>query len=228
VYDENIEYMTFEDKRQVLCEILLQDPVDCDILKEFSRKEGGFLSNKIRARVWPKLLGVNRYNVIDYNQFIKPHHDERQIRVDIDRSFWSLDCAKSWGERRMNRKRRDLSNIITAVLCRNEPYFYFQGFHDIVSILILVFNDNALAFGALEAMCERYLVDFMKSDFSSLSKIMKLIMVLIKQADETLADFLEKSSTEPFFATSWLITWMSHDLSMNFHFYVILYINLYV
>mmetsp|Transcript_7295 Transcript_7295/g.10849 ORF Transcript_7295/g.10849 Transcript_7295/m.10849 type:complete len:310 (-) Transcript_7295:605-1534(-) len=201
-----------EDRKRAMLNTVSSDPIDLQLLYDHSRQEGGFLSSKIRARVWPKLLGINRYKVVDYKKYIRNHNEERQVRCDIDRSFWSLDCAANWGDRRMHRKRTDLSNIIVALLCKNSRYYYFQGFHDIVSILILVFNDNALAFCALESICQKYLSDFMKRDFSSLSKIMKLIMVLIRRADSELADFLDESGTEPYFATSWLITWMSHDI----------------
>jgi hypothetical protein len=95
---------------------------------------------------------------------------------------------------------------------RNPSYYYFQGFHDIVSVLMLVFHDDILVFGVLEAMCQKFFSDYMRKDFSVLAKVMKLIMPLIKHADAELYGHLEASCTEPFFATSWLITWLSHDI----------------
>lgn len=80
-------------------------------------------------------------------------------------------------------------------------------------MFLLVFNDNTLTYAVVEQVCRNYLADYMRRDFSSLSKIMKLIMVLIKRSDNELSEFLEQSETEPFFATSWLITWLSHDIS---------------
>jgi hypothetical protein len=142
----------------------------------------------------------------------KVHRDAAQLRCDIDRSFWSLDCAKLWSKKRLARKRAALSDIITAVLVRNPSYYYFQGFHDIVSVLMLVFHDDILVFGVLEAMCQKFFSDYMRKDFSVLAKVMKLIMPLIKHADAELYGHLEASCTEPFFATSWLITWLSHDI----------------
>jgi TBC1 domain family member 20 len=208
-------------KKNEIVEALSQDPVDMKRLHELSRSEGGFVSNALRSRVWPKLLGINRYVLPDYRRYVASHRDDRQIGCDVDRSFWSLDVAKNWGERRLHRKRAILSDIITAVLCRHSQYYYFQGFHDIVSVLILVYNDSALAYATTEVLCDKYLFDFMRKDFSSLSKTMKMIMVLIKCADSHLASFLESCGTEPFFATSWLITWLSHDIrkdpSLLFH-----------
>ena len=50
-----------------------------------------------------------------------------------------------------------------------------QGFHDIVSVLMLVFHDDVLVFGMLEAMCERFFSDYMRKDFTVLSKVMKYV-----------------------------------------------------
>lgn len=223
--------MSIEDEIQHLQTILtycdnIKNPINQIKLKEISRLKGGFITNQIRAKVWPKLLGINRYNLLDYKKLIKSHHDERQVRVDIDRSFWSLDCARAWSDRRLNRKRTDLSNIIIALLSHNPGYYYFQGLHDVVTVFLLVFNDNPMTFAVVEQVCQRYLVDYMRRDFSSLSKIMKLIMVLIKRADPELSEFLEQSETEPFFATSWLITWLSHDISKIFEqYFLFIYFN---
>ena len=101
------------------------------------------------------------------------HRDASQLRCDIDRSFWSLDCAKHWSKKRMARKRAALSDIITAVLVRNPKLHYFQGFHDIVSVLMLVLNDDILVFGVLEAMCSLFFSDFMRQDFTILSRLMR-------------------------------------------------------
>ena len=205
------------DRKKEIQHALSQDPIDTDRLYKISRMDGGFITNALRSRVWPKLLGINRYVLPDYRKFVSVHRDDRQISCDVDRSFWSLDVAKNWGERHLHRKRAVLSDIITAVLCRHSKYYYFQGFHDIVSVLMLVFKDNALAYATTEVLCDKYLFDFMRKDFSSLSKTMKLILVLVRCDDDSLANFLESSGTEPYFATSWLITWFSHDIRKLCH-----------
>lgn len=52
------------------------------------------------------------------------------------------------------------------------------------------------------------------SNYSFLSALIfyRLIMPLIRFADAELFAHLEASLTEPYFATSWLITWLSHDI----------------
>jgi hypothetical protein len=52
----------------------------------------------------------------------------------------------------------------------------------------------------------------MTPDFEIVSKTMHLIMVLLKASDSKLYNHLNAAGVEPFFATSWLITWFAHDI----------------
>lgn len=50
---------------------LSSNPVDTEKLKQLARLNDGFLSNTLRSRVWPKVLGVNRYHIPDYKRYVK-------------------------------------------------------------------------------------------------------------------------------------------------------------
>lgn len=41
----------------------------------------------------------------------------------------------------------------------------------------------------------------------------RLILTLVQREHPALGRHLEAACTEPYFATSWLITWLSHDIS---------------
>ena len=43
-----------------IADVLLADPVDLALLRQISRQPRGFLSSATRAKVWTKLLQVNR------------------------------------------------------------------------------------------------------------------------------------------------------------------------
>jgi len=77
--------------------------------------------------------------------------------------------------------------------------------------MIVLDNDN-LAYAACEVLSLNYLQDYMNADFTILSRSLHLIMTIIQQSDIQLYSFLKEASMEPFFATSWLITWFSHDI----------------
>ena len=56
------------------------------------------------------------------------------------------------------------------------------------------------------------MLDCMLPDFDVVSKSMQTIMLIIKTVDKKLYKFLSQANIEPFFATSWLITWFAHDI----------------
>jgi hypothetical protein len=126
---------------------LLAEKVDLRNLHTLSRIEGGFINNQVRWRVWPKLLAVNRYNIADFRSYIDPHRgkiftvslsefplpvlikitlDDSQLRCDIERSLWNYDVTKDWDDELREARRNSLSNIITAILCRNPTLHYYQ------------------------------------------------------------------------------------------------------
>jgi len=191
---------------------LLKQPIDLELLRSISREKGGFQDNRTRIRVWPKLLNVNRYLPSDYRSYIDPHRDDTQVKCDVERSLWNFSHIKTWKDSFRDKRRVALLEIIMAILCRNKSLFYYQGFHDVVSIFLLVMEEDHLAFSPAEATSTHFLVDYMTEDFDAVSKSMRLLMLLVKHADRELHTFLVRSKIEPFFATSWLITWFAHDI----------------
>ncbi|KAJ1411743.1 hypothetical protein B484DRAFT_435530, partial [Ochromonadaceae sp. CCMP2298] len=109
-----------------ITKILLKQPVDLRALRRISRSKGGFGTDKLRARVWPKLLNINRYSVIDYRSYIDPHRDDTQVRVDVERSLWKSQEIQKWKESYREGRRQALSDIIMAILCRNQNMYYYQ------------------------------------------------------------------------------------------------------
>mmetsp|Transcript_11339 Transcript_11339/g.19028 ORF Transcript_11339/g.19028 Transcript_11339/m.19028 type:complete len:448 (-) Transcript_11339:58-1401(-) len=192
--------------------ILLQETVDVKALRRISRRKGGFLHHRARARVWPKLLNINRYDTVDYRSYIDPHRDDTQVKVDVERSLWKSQEVQSWTENYRERRRKSLSDIMMAVLCRHTNLYYYQGYHDIVSLFLLVLEDDHVTFHLTELVSLKYLSDYMCRDFELVGKTMRILMILIKTSDSALYKFLHEAKAEPFFATSWLLTWFSHDL----------------
>lgn len=125
--------------------ILQQQPVDLEALRKISRLPGGFQSHLLRIRVWPKLLGVNRYNISeDYRSFIQTEDDiflanenpddpnnfasmTQQVRCDVERSLWSQGSgASEWSDDYREKRRKTLAEIILAILGHNPGMHYFQ------------------------------------------------------------------------------------------------------
>jgi len=190
----------------------LDFPMNFHDLRKLSRQQGGFSSNNIRARLWPIILGRNNENIPFYQSYICLHRDNIQVLCDVERSLWHFNQVEEWTENHMKNRRDALHSIIMAILCRNPSLFYYQGFHDFISIFLVILNDDQLAFQLAEAACVNYLSDFMSENFEIISKIMYLILNIIETVDPPLFLFLKQSKIEPFFATSWFLTWFSHDI----------------
>ena len=186
-------------------------------LISLSRQTGGFLTNENRSIIWPTLLNINEEDInISYLKYLNDHRDAEQVNFDVQRSLWHFDDCSKWTKEQVDLKRISLTNIVMSILCKNDSLYYYQGFHDFVCVFMLVINDDKLAFHLAENATLLYITDFMRSTFDIVTDLMKIIFCILEMADHTLYAFLKRSSIEPFFATSWLLTWFSHDVpSLN-------------
>jgi hypothetical protein len=121
--------------------VILEQPVDLELLRSLSRRKGGFLTNKLRTRIWPKLLGINRYKIDDYLQYIDPHRDNSQVKCDVERSLWNIEIVKTWNESYRERRRKALLEIIMAILCRNQGMYYYQVSGIILPIIVIYMSE---------------------------------------------------------------------------------------
>ena len=193
--------------------LLNTQPVDLDALHTVSRLEGGFINHELRQRVWPKFLGVNRYMAQEFRTESGDRALTRKIRCDVERSFWNFTHCREWDEAKLGEKRVLLTDMITACLEHNPGLQYYQGFHDVATVFIEIFEDDAdLCYLLIEAVSKHFMRDFMGEDFHIVTDALSLILQIVKKVDVKLFAFLSKSLTEPYFAVSWLITWFAHDL----------------
>lgn len=141
---------TLKAREAEISRLLIAEPVDLKALRKISRLEGGFLTNQIRARVWPKLLNVNRFDIPDYRSFIDPHRDDTQVSVDVERSLWRIDKTQNWREAYREDRRKALCDIIMAILCRNSDIYYYQVdlicIKTIISSILIIITMNYLGF----------------------------------------------------------------------------------
>jgi hypothetical protein len=74
---------------------------------------GGLVSHDMRQLVWPKLLGVSRFDVMEFRQHLtQPHPSADQIMRDVDRSMWHLQQLGSRSKKkRRGGRRRLLSDV---------------------------------------------------------------------------------------------------------------------
>ncbi|GBB95077.1 hypothetical protein RclHR1_02470021 [Rhizophagus clarus] len=76
------------------------------------------------------------------------HKDERQVLLDVDRSFVYYPKGISNAEKKQ--KQSELNDVIVGILRRHPNLAYYQGFHDICSVLLLVLGNKEAAIKAGE------------------------------------------------------------------------------
>ena len=109
----------------------------------------------------------------------------------------------------LDRQKRELSDVIVQVLRRYPFLCYFQGYHDICQVFLLVLPAplRAPLVARLSALRIR---DFMLPNLAPAVAQLRLIPDILRAADPTLWRHL--SHTEPFFALSGTLTMYAHDV----------------
>lgn len=170
-------------------------------LVEYLRSADGLISNDIRCKAWPILLdmplegeGVVCSDVDmfldDLNVADKPlHKDEDQVKLDIKRLFTILNHVQ-FTKADVDELKKKLSSLVIRLLRKYPSLHYYQGFHDIASIILIVcYNphtkdtDDQLAFKMLEKLSLNHLRDYMISDISLSLAHLKLIPALLEIVD---------------------------------------------
>ena len=125
-------------------------------------------------------------------------------------SFTSIaNCTVSVPEDELLQKKRQLSDLITQVL-RNHPMLcYFQGYHDIVQVLLLVLGRQRAA-PAMANLSLFRIRDYMLPSLSPAVKHLHLIPAIIETSDPALCQYL--TNIQPFFALAATLTLYAHDI----------------
>ncbi|CEG36459.1 hypothetical protein, variant 2 [Plasmopara halstedii] len=176
----------------------------------------GLISSAFRTILWPFLLGLlsmkQNVRAISGENVKTEHRDAALIEKDVERSLWHYDVLKRLKETERLSKRRALKNIILSVLNANTTLFYFQGYHDVVSVFLLTLGNSMDTMRAVQVISETYQREPMRSGFEQVMDTTRLLFPLLDAADELLFRHLQASGVEPFFALPWMITWFSHQL----------------
>ncbi|GES61554.1 TBC domain protein [Aspergillus terreus] len=180
---------------------------DFDALVGYATSEGGFLRDEIRQKAWPILLQSDQEQVSFAGwDNLPPHADEDQIQLDVNRSFvYYPHCSE--GE--LLSKKDELGRLITQVLRHFPMLCYFQGYHDVVQVLLLVLGGEKAA--PVVARISLFRIrDYMLPSLTPTLKHLQLIPAIIERSDPTLRQHL--AGIRPFFALAATLTLYAHDI----------------
>ncbi|EGX46508.1 hypothetical protein AOL_s00109g80 [Orbilia oligospora ATCC 24927] len=210
---------------RVLCDTKKRDEIAALALSEH-----GLVNDEIRKRAWPILLGYDSSVIkteledakvkleddkiilqdylgrVPYTD-LPSHRDEEQVALDVNRSFVYYPSGLTSEE--MDAQKQELQDLIVEVLRRHPILCYFQGFHDICQVILLVLGPK-LAPLAVEYMSLLRVRDFMLPALGPALWHLKLLHPILFAADEKLCRHL--STTQPFFALAATLTLYAHDI----------------
>ena len=112
----------------------------------------------------------------------------------------------------MQERKRELSDVITATLRRHPVLCYFQGYHDIIQVLLLVLGADAASSAAARLSLLR-IRDFMLPTLTAAEAHLHLLPSVLYAADRELYKHLSGATQPtPFFALAATLTLYAHDI----------------
>ncbi|KAK6219550.1 GTPase-activating protein gyp10 [Colletotrichum tabaci] len=189
-----------------------------EALKALAGTTGGFLTDTLRRKAWPILLGLTdgEYgeDIIttgreerDSWKDLPRHRDEEQVALDVNRAF--IYYPNHQDDTELEKNKSDLSDLIVEVL-RRYPYLcYFQGYHDICQVFMLVLEPPRRA-RLVSRLSVLRIRDFMLTNLEPTVAQLRLIPDILHAADPKLKRHL--AGTEPFYALAGTLTMYAHDI----------------
>ncbi|KAK5998201.1 GTPase-activating protein gyp10 [Cladobotryum mycophilum] len=197
---------------------------DATRLRSLAESDGGFLSDTLRQTAWPILLGLPSPTLDEKNSEAHPatedytasdgnwrdfprHRDEDQVQLDVNRSFIYYPNDQSDAE--IDKRKQELSRLITEVLRRNPYLCYFQGYHDICQVFLLVLQPETRARMVARLSVLR-IRDFMLPSLGPTTAQLRLLPDVLAQADPELREHI--AGIEPYYALAGTLTMYSHNI----------------
>jgi hypothetical protein len=129
----------------------------------------------------------------------------RHSRTNKNRRILSLDQS----EVQLQERKHELSDLIVEVLRRHPYLCYFQGYHDICQVFLLVLEPKARA-PLVSRLSVLRIRDFMLPSLSATTAQLRLLPDILARADIELRRHL--SSIEPFYALAGTLTMYAHNI----------------
>ncbi|KAG6096375.1 hypothetical protein E4U31_005469 [Claviceps sp. LM219 group G6] len=193
---------------------------DVQKLRILAESTDGLLSDELRGLAWPVLMGLfvdtsscsagssDGDTDIDRSwERLPRHRDEEQVQLDVDRAFVYYPTDRS--EADMQKCKSELLSLILEVLRRHPYLCYFQGYHDICQVFLLVLRPpwRASVVARLSILRIR---DFMLSSLEPTTAQLRLLPDLLAKADPKLRQHI--ATIEPFYALAGTLTMYAHNI----------------
>jgi len=118
-------------------------------------------------------------------------------------------CSADESDKQLEWRKQELSDVITGVLRRYPALCYFQGYHDIVQVILLVLGSDQ-APSTVTRLSLLRIRDFMLPSLDAAISHLYLLPAILDTVDPTVRRHL--SQTQPFFALAATLTLYAHDI----------------
>ncbi|GAX81941.1 hypothetical protein CEUSTIGMA_g9369.t1 [Chlamydomonas eustigma] len=144
------------------------------------------------------------------------HRDRHVVEVDVERSLWSF--TEGMSDERRSELRQELSRVLNATVGRYAGFdtgvqvHYYQGLHDVASVLMMELGSEIGAFQLLSQLVVLHLRDCTKPSLEPVLELLQLVWPLLSFQDSGLSLHLQRMGLPAYFSLSWFITWFAHDV----------------
>jgi hypothetical protein len=115
-------------------------------------------------------------------------------------------------QQRIEARKRELSDLIVGVLRRHPLLCYFQGYHDIIQVFLLVLGKQ-IADRTIARLSLLRIRDFMLPTLAGAEVHLHLLPAILMTSDSELCRHLSGASKPtPFFALAATLTLYAHDI----------------
>ena len=127
--------------------------------KEGKHRDSSVVDVDVQRSLWAWTEGMHLYLQYAFNQQPTLQHPGEAMHAD-------LRSPAGWSDAQREAKRKDLRFVLDAAVCSQDgTIFYYQGLHDIASVLLLNMGDTA-AYETLTHLslcqlrdCTRYVIN---------------------------------------------------------------------
>ncbi|OAL36795.1 hypothetical protein AYO20_03850 [Fonsecaea nubica] len=173
-------------------------------LVKLATSTGGLLTDELRRQASP--AQPEHSNQHQWRSLPR-HPDEDQVQLDVDRAF--VYYPKDESEQSLGQKKAELFELIVSALRSYPILSYFQSYHDVVQVLLLVLGKHQ-AMPAVPRISLLRLRDYMLPTITPATKHFELVSAVVMAADPELANHIAQA--ENIFALSATHSLFAHDI----------------
>ncbi|ELP91284.1 hypothetical protein EIN_152810 [Entamoeba invadens IP1] len=163
----------------------------------------GDSNNLERSNIYAKILQVKP---ILLKSVKSKYHS--QLAIDVHRTYGNIFKSLP-----MEEKKSRLLLVLDNLFYLHPELKYYQGFHDVVSILILAIPSDEMVLAITEKLALTRFKEMLTSDIVIVMEQGLNALQRVKEIDQQLGDILEEVGCDAMFTLPWYLTWFIHSIS---------------